>query len=213
MSSKWQKVPKIELHRHLEGSIRFSTLHELAEDLQGKGEEEAKAMSLVTSPSSGLAAVLESFWRGQKIMNTPENIERITFEACEDAALDGITILELRYQPSFIQIDHPHLSFNVIHKAILSGVKRAEEKYPKLCVGLIGIIGRNLPIEVAQETTEFILENKDTFIGADLANVELGNDCKNFAIYFKKLKDAGLKITSIPYIFSCIISMLFIFFF
>lgn len=195
MSDKWKKVPKIDLHRHLEGCIRYSTVRELSADLQGLSEEEAHEKAIITSPSQGLAKVFETFWISQRILSSTEVIERITFEACEDAALDGIVILELRYQPSFIQIDHPHLSFADIHQAVVAGVKRAEEKYPTLCVGLIGIIGRNLSIEIAKETTDFMIANKDTFVGADLANVEIGNCCVPFAEYFRQLKQAGLGIT------------------
>lgn len=192
---KWVHLPKVELHRHLEGSISFGTLWELSEDLKDLSEEEARKLALTYAPSSGLAAILETFWRGQKLMNTPERIERITYEACRDAAVDGVTILELRYQPSFIQIGHSHLSFAVIHESVVQGVSRAEKDFPRLCVGLIGIIGRNLTKEIAEETTNFILEHRETFVGVDLANVEIGNCCKNFAPMFQRLHEAGVAIT------------------
>jgi adenosine deaminase len=196
LASKWKKLPKIDLHRHLEGSIRYSTVKELSTDLAGLSDAEAYEKSIITSPSCGLAKVFETFWIAQRILSTAEVIERVTFEACEDAANDGVAILELRYQPSFVQIDHPHLSFTEIHKAVLAGVNRAETAFPTLCVGLIGIIGRNLTIEIAKETTDFIIENKDTFIGADLANVEIGNSPVPFAEYFQRIKQAGLGVTS-----------------
>lgn len=192
--SKWQNVPKIELHKHLEGAIRFSTVYELSEELQGLSIEEARHKAMIFSPSTGLEKVFETFWVTQKILKTTEIIERISFEVCEDAVKDGIVILELRYQPSYIQINHLDLTFTQIHQAILAGIKRAQEKY-NICVGLIGIIGRNLTKEVAEQTTTFIIENADTFVGCDLANVELGYDCTIFTEYFRRLKEAGLHVT------------------
>jgi len=194
-AEKWRKVPKIELHCHLEGCIRLKTIQEFTEELQGLSDEELYAKLTITSPAGGLQHIFDTFIWAQKIFSTKEIIERVTFEVCEDAALDGVVILELRYQPSFIQFYHDKLTYDDIHSSILAGIKRAETKYPQLCVGLIGIIGRNLPIDIAKKTTDFMCQNKDTFIGADLANVEIGNDCVPFADFFNQMKSSGLHVT------------------
>ena len=63
--------------------------------------------------------LIQAFW------DSPELIQRLTQEACEDAAKQGTKILELRYAPSFIQINRPELSFEKIHEAIVAGVNSA----------------------------------------------------------------------------------------
>ena len=72
------------------------------------------------------ARAINKFLDTQKLLSTPEILERITFEVCEDAYLkEGIRILELRYAPTFVQLGHD-LSFEQIHEAIVKGDKAAD---------------------------------------------------------------------------------------
>ncbi len=189
-------IPKVELHRHLECSLRPSTLREL---LGGAGLEvptdQAKfdLKYLVTQPMDDLEAVLGKFLATQGVLSTEDVLTRITFEAIEDAYADGIRILELRYAPTFIQLGHEHLSFKQIHAAILRGVAKA--KSIPVAVGLIAIIQRTLSFEEGERVTKFVIENCDSFVGLDLADNEVGFDSKKFAPLFQRAKRAGLHIT------------------
>lgn len=192
-----QKIPKAELHRHLELCVRPSTIRELAPqfDIHLPDDLTFKSRFLITEPMLDLGAVLGKFLDTQKLWATPEIIERLTFEACEDAfRIDNVHILEMRYAPTFIQHGHENLSFDVIHQAILRGVQRAESKYP-MVVGLICIIQRILPIPTAEEVVNFAISNADTFVGLDLADNEVGFDSKPFAPFFLRAKNKGLGIT------------------
>lgn len=190
-------LPKVELHRHLECSLRPSTLREL---LTASGEsvpEEAAAFSnlyLVTEPMNDLESVLRKFLATQTVLSTEQVLERISFEAVEDAYLEGIRILELRYAPTFVQQGHDDLSFDQIHQAIVRGVTRAEKQFP-VAVGLIAIIQRILPVADGARVTDFVIANRDTFIGLDLADNEVGFDSKPFAPHFARARAAGLHIT------------------
>jgi adenosine deaminase len=175
--------------------VRLSTVVDLTPELHDINDpDEQKKRVLILTPEEGLEAIFEKFWVTQKILATPQVVERVAYEACEDAAQDGVRILELRYQPSFIQLNHPDLTMQEIHDSIVNGCKRAMEMYPWFYVGLIGIIGRNLSMEIAEETCELVIKNRDTFIGMDLANVE-SFDCIPFAPLFKRVKEAGLHVT------------------
>lgn len=189
-------IPKAELHRHLELSLRDSTIKELAPsfgfDLSKEGafEHHFKIME----PVKDLESALHKFLDTQKILATEEILERISYEACEDAFEEGIKILELRYAPTFVALDHPNLSFQTIHNAFVRGAERAEKDFP-MAVGFIGTLQRILPVETNLNVVNFIIKNKETFIGIDLADNEVGFDPAPFAPCFEKAKASGLKIT------------------
>lgn len=192
-----QRLPKVELHRHLELCVRAATIYELAPQfgISLPDERAFRQRFLITEPMNDLGAVLNKFLDTQKLWASEELIERLTFEACEDAfKIDNIRILELRYAPTFVRMGHEHLSFEHIHRAILRGVARAEAEYP-MAVGLICIIQRILPVDEAEAVTNFAIENSGSFVGLDLADNEVGFDSKPFAPFFLRAKNAGLGIT------------------
>ncbi len=190
-------LPKVELHRHLECSIRPSTLRELLKLAGFDVPADPKAFSnlyLVTEPMDDLESVLRKFLATQKVLSTEKILERIAYEAVEDAFNEGIRILELRYAPTFVQQGHENLSFDQIHQAFCRGLDRARKQFP-VAVGLIAIIQRILPVSEGKRVTDFVIANRDTFIGIDLADNEVGFDSKPFAPLFEKARAAGVHVT------------------
>lgn len=191
------KIPKAELHRHLELCVREASIRELAPRFHIDLPNEAafKERFIIDQPMHDLGSVLSKFLDTQKLWATEELIERLTFEACEDAyKIDNVRILELRYAPTFIRQGHEDLSFEQIHSAVLAGVARAEKRYP-IAVGLICVIQRILPVKDAEAVTDFAIAHKGTFVGLDLADNEVGFDSKPFAPFFQRAREAGLGIT------------------
>ncbi len=191
------QMPKAELHRHLELCMRPSTIRELAPQFGIDLPDDQAFLNrfVILEPMQDLGAVLNKFLDTQKLLASEEILERLAFEACEDAFKnENIHWLELRYAPTFIQQGHEHLSFEKIHQAICRGVEAAKKAYP-MRVGLICILQRILPLDVTERVTNFVLEQADSFVGIDLADNEVGFDCKPFAPFFAKAKAAGLKIT------------------
>jgi adenosine deaminase len=191
-----RRMPKVELHRHLECSLRHATLRELAPAAGievPNSEAEFKRQLLVTEPMRDLESVLRKFLATQQVLSSEEILTRITFEAIEDAWRDGIRILELRYAPTFIRQGHEHLSFEKIHEAILKGAAIAQ--HLPIAVGFISIIQRILPIETAREVMDFTIAHKQEFVGVDLADNEVGFDLDSFAPLFQRARSSGLKVT------------------
>lgn len=191
------ELPKVELHRHLELAVRHSTIRELAPmaGFQIQSEADFRSKFLITEPMSDLGSVLNKFLDTQKLLSTEDILERVAFEACEDAyKLEGIRILELRYAPTFVQMGHPELTFEKIHEAFLRGAERAEREFP-IAVGFIAIIQRILPVSVAERVVDFVIAHRSGFVGLDLADNEEGFDSKPFAPHFLRAKRAGLKVT------------------
>ena len=191
-------LPKVELHRHLELSFRHTTLRELAlEAGMPLPDDEAFARQfLITSPMQDLACVLNKFLSVQKLLTNQQALERITYEAIADAANEGIKIFELRYSPTFIQGEQEEgsLSFEQIHQAICRGQERAEKDFA-IATGLICIIQRTLSVAQAEEVANFAIAHKNTFVGLDLADNEVGFDSKPFAPLFQRARQEGLGIT------------------
>ncbi|MFN8846028.1 MAG: adenosine deaminase [Bdellovibrionales bacterium] len=195
--SQIRSLPKIDLHRHLDCSLRWSTVVEVAQDLKMElPQPPAKARSsfLITEPMANLEAVLNKFLNTQKVLASDEILERLAFEACEDAFNDNVLLLELRFAPTFILDGHPHLSPEKIISAFRKGLNRAEKTYG-LSAGLIGILQRIKPIEQSQTTMDFFCDMKSEFIGVDLADNEEGFDPAPFASLFQKAKKSGLRVT------------------
>lgn len=192
-----REVFKVELHRHLDCSVRWSTLVELA-PLVGielpEDSRQRREKFLITQPMQDLESVLKKFLNTQKVLASEEILERIAYEACEDAYNDGIRLLELRYAPTFITEGHGHLSFEKIHRAFVKGTQRAEKKW-ELGVGLIAIIQRTKNLATAASVIDFVIDHKDSFVGVDLADNESACDPKTFIAPFDKAKAAGLHIT------------------
>lgn len=190
-------IHKVELHRHLDCSVRWSTLIELAPQVGISLQPLAQAQKdqfLITGPMKDLGSVLNKFLNAQKVLASEEILTRIAFEACEDAFNDGVRLLELRYAPTFINDGHQNLSFEKIHKSLAAGIDLAKKKFP-LAVGLICIVQRVKSFEIAKEVVDFAIDHKGSFVALDLADNEEGFDPKNFAPLFQKAKKAGLEIT------------------
>lgn len=191
-----KNIPKIELHRHLDCSWRYSTLVELARSMKlidSADFKEVEEKLLVTEPMNDLETVLKKFTRAQKLLKNEDVLTRLTYETLEDAYNDGIRLIELRYSLNFIQ-EACGLSFDKIHGALLKGIEQAQKKYP-IATGLISIFQRPQPKEQLQKILDFTLQNKDLFIGADLADNESAADPNDFKWIFDRLHEAGMPIT------------------
>ncbi len=194
--SRWASLPKVDLHRHLDCSIRPQTLRELlvAAGVSVPIEQAAfDAHYLVKEPMTDLGSVLRKFSAAQKALSSEAILTRVTRECIEDAALEGIRILELRYAPTFIQDGHEHLSFEQIHRAIVAGVQAS--RHLPVAVGLIAIVQRVKTVSVGQSVIDFAIEHRETFVGVDLADNEEGFEPKPFEAMFQKARSNGLHVT------------------
>ncbi len=191
-----KNISKIELHRHLDCSWRYSTLVELAMEykiIDSTYFKEVESKLLVTQPMDDLETVLKKFTNAQKLLKNEAVLTRLTFETLEDAYNDGVGILELRYSLNFIQ-EACGLSYEKIHAALLKGIELAQKKYP-IATGLIIIFQRNQPKDQLKKILDFTIQNKSIFIGADLADNESAADPNDFKWIFDRLHEAGIPIT------------------
>ncbi|MFN7686012.1 MAG: adenosine deaminase [Oligoflexia bacterium] len=186
---------QIELHRHLDVSLRLSTLHELAVERGLIGQStslDAFAKDIVIrKPMTDLNSVLASFSICQQVLDRFEVLERVAFEACQDVMDEGTTQVELRFSPSFVgQLSK--ISWDEQLDAFEAGIARygktpaaAQNRFK---AGLICIISRDFGVDTAQKVVDFFLKNQDRFLGIDLAGPEADFENRLFEAPFKRLR-------------------------
>src|SRR6185436_12514323 len=125
-----RKLPKTDLHVHLDGSLRLSTLIELARErkIPLPSETESGLNELVfRSHYRNLQEYLEGFRYTVAVMNDPEALERVAFELCEDAWNEGVCYIEPRFAPQL----HVRPGFEMadVVRAVDRGLRRAVTRF------------------------------------------------------------------------------------
>jgi adenosine deaminase len=99
--SQIERLPKTDLHVHLDGSLRLSTMLELAEEQKislPADTPEALAKALHCGQNAGsLVDYLKAFDTTLKVLQTEDALYRVAYELSEDAAAENIRYLEVRY--------------------------------------------------------------------------------------------------------------------
>ena len=195
-SSKLRQLPKAELHCHLDGSVRPSTLLELGREARvqmPKHTPEELAVFMRVDDARTLEDYLRRFDVTVSVMQTEEALERIAYELAEDAAEDGVRYIEIRNAP-ILNVVHGLTVVQAI-EAPLRGLRRAEKDF--------GIIGRFIvcalrhftpedSLEMAQLAVEFKNEGVVAF---DLAGGEKGNPAARHVAAFRYAREHDLAVT------------------
>ena len=203
--SSFRNLPKVELHRHLDGSIRQQTIIDISRhhklDIDVSDPIALKKRSTVTEPMQDLAEVLQAFDTIQKVSCSYEAIKRIAFENVEDAYYDGIKLSELRFSPAFIALGKD-IGNDEIIEGVVDGVAEGMDKYD-IQVGLIAIVSRTLDYEANKQGTidaiRYARSSKhrmaDRIVGFDLADLENTTQPEDFEELVKLAREADLGVT------------------
>jgi len=169
-----QKIPKAELHCHLDGSLRVSTIIDIAQKnnihIPSFDENELRSILTVGDNIGSLEEYLERFKITLSVMQTPELLERTAYELAEDCWNDGVRYLEARYSP----ILHTELGMTLSEAvdAVIAGLKRAENDFG-IITGVIICGIRNISPEVSLKLADLTVQYKNKgVVGFDLAGAE-----------------------------------------
>src|SRR6187431_3589638 len=127
----FKALPKTDLHVHLDGSLRLETILELAKaekvELPANDIEGLRAAIGCGRNFGSLVEYLRGFDITLRVMQTEESLERIAFELAEDAHLENVRYMEVRYAPML----HTRLGLKLtkVVEAVLAGLGRARETY------------------------------------------------------------------------------------
>lgn len=191
------KLPKIELHCHLDGSVRPETVIELAEgvgiDLPSKDLSTVKALLTAPESCTSLDDYLKCFDIPIAIMQTRKNLERVAYELMEDAAKDNIKYIEMRYAPLLHMAKG--LTAEEVIESVLSGIEKAEKDYD-IKGNLILSILRFMPVETAYD----VIEAGKHYLGKGVVAVDVAaNENDSFAPRYvqpmKLAREYGYRIT------------------
>lgn len=190
-------LPKIDLHCHLDGSLRPQTVIDLAAEqnieLPSNSADVIKEMMIAPETCPNLQEYLDRFELPIKVMQTAEGIERISFELFEDAAKENVKYLEVRFAP------HLHIQQGLSHEQIIEsavkGMKRAEALYDIKGNYILSAV-KFLP----SDTIPPMLDAGEKFLGNgvvafDLAGSELDNFAHDYVTYAQYARDKGYRIT------------------
>jgi adenosine deaminase len=188
---------KMDLHRHLDGNIRLSTILDLGRKhgvpLPSFDEEELRPHVQITEPAPGLMAFIEKFRWSVGVLCDLEACRRIAFENVEDARREGLDYVELRFSPWFMSMAHG-LDPRGVVEAVIQGVDEGREKFG-VRTELIGILSRTYGEDICWQELEVLLAHRDDLIAIDLAGDEAGFPAPLFKRHFARVRDAGLHVT------------------
>ncbi len=189
-------MPKIELHCHLDGSIRPSTLFELAVSLGITNKTTLESFSpliRVSNDCSSLVDYLKCFDMPIEVMQRKESLRRIARELIEDVAKTNVKYIEVRFAP------HLHTNKGLTFEQVISSVLEGLEEGKTLTgtrYNLILCCMRHMPLSTSMEVVELGLP----FLGNGVVAIDLAGDEAHFppnihAAAFQKAKALGYHIT------------------
>jgi len=190
-------LPLIDLHRHLEGNVRPSTVFDLRRKhgipLPVADPEDFRAYVQVAGPQPGLLAFFEKFdWITGSLADY-DACYRIAYENLEDARAEGIDYLELRFSPGFMARAHG-LDPSAVTKAVVAGAE-AGSRDTGVQLGLIGIISRTFGPDAGRLELEALLTQREHIVALDLAGDEIHFPAELFVDHFRRARDAGWHTT------------------
>ena len=191
-----RRLPKAELHCHLDGSLRPQTMLDLARDM-GVTMPALDARSLgeymIVHSARNLEEYLERFDVTLSVMQTESALERIAYELAEDAARDGVRYIEVRYAPVLNQ--RRGLTLEQTVEAPLRGLARAEREHG-VRGRLIICALRALPPATSRELAELAVAYRHRgVVGFDLAGGEAGHPARLHAHAFEFARSHDLACT------------------
>ncbi len=197
--STYATLPKVELHRHLEGAVRLTTLLGVAAEYgvtlpESRPEALRRYVQVVPNDPHTSAHFLSKFAVLRRFFVSEAVIRRIVAEAIEDAARDNICYMELRFTPKALA-RLMNYSFAQVVGWVCEAAEAAQAKHD-IQVRLIIAINRHESVHDAEESLAAALAHQDRgVVGIDLCGQEKGFPATPFLAVFKAAREAGLGVT------------------
>jgi adenosine deaminase len=191
-------LPKIDLHRHLEGSIRISTLTDLVQsegiDLPADRASLRRIVQVCQDDPKTSENFLSKFKYIRDFYRSPEIIQRIVRETIIDAAEDKVIYLELQFTPFALAQSKDFPLPEVVDWVIDSALQTADQV--GIGVGLIASFNRHESMQIAEQVVEVAIDRVGKgIVGLGLSGNEVDFPAEPFVGLFRAAQNAGLEIT------------------
>jgi len=196
--STYRALPKVELHRHLEGSLRLDTMLDIAKQHGITIPADVLRLSTLVQVQEQDKYTFQNFLSKFNTLRlfyrSPDAIHRITREAIEDAARDNVKYLELRFTPVALSRAE-RFPLHDVTNWVIASTKEAAGKN-NITVKLIASVNRHESAEIAEQVAWLAADHRDDgIIALDLAGNEAEFPTQPFYGIFKEAKQAGLHVT------------------
>src|SRR5262245_34016413 len=193
-----QRLPKTDLHCHLDGSLRLDTVIELARKhaikLPTFDRGELGNLLAAGDHVASLDDYLRAFDVTLAVMQTEESLERCAYELAEDAWRENVRYIEVRYSP--LLHTRQGLRPAQVVEAVLRGLRMAKRELG-IRYGLILCAIRSLGPESSLRIAELCIAFKNRgVVGFDLAGSEVNNPAKLHKHAFQLVCDNNINCTA-----------------
>ncbi|MBL8305580.1 MAG: adenosine deaminase [Rubrivivax sp.] len=188
-----RRMPKAELHIHIEGSLEPELIFQLAQrngvTLPYASVEALRAAYAFTD----LQSFLDIYYAGASVLLQEADFHDMAWAYFQRAAADRVVHAELFFDPQ------THTERGVDIGVVIRGLRRAGERAQAelgLSSALILCFLRHLSEEAAFATLEQALPYREHFIGVGLDSSEKGHPPEKFARVFARCRELGLRVVA-----------------
>jgi adenosine deaminase len=187
-----QRLPKAELHVHLEGTLEPEHIFSLAQRNGIELEYETPQQVIDAYDFHDLPSFLKIYYAAMDVLRTEDDFYELTMAYFRRAAAQHVIYVEPFFDPQ------AHTSRGIAFDTVINGIARAQEDAArKLGVksNLIMCFLRDMSASSAAEHLDMARPHLDKLIGVGLDSDEEDNPPSKFAEVFARARDMGLKLT------------------
>ena len=196
-ASLLQRLPKVELHCHLDGSLRIPTIIDLANqdkiNIPTSNPDQLSKLLTIGKKRGSLEEYIKRFDITLSVMQTPQALERTSYELIEDVSKENVRYIEVRYSPILHTEKGMTISDSV--DAVRAGLKRGEKDFGvKSGIIVCGI--RNISSEASLKLADLTVRYKNKgVVGFDLAGAEENYPAKDHREAFYMILNNNINAT------------------
>ncbi|MFC1744554.1 adenosine deaminase [Candidatus Riflebacteria bacterium] len=217
------KLPKTDLHCHLDGSLRLETVIDLIREEGIPYPIDAEYLqsilvkdNMIFAKDKSLEEYLKAFSITCSVLQTKCSLERVAFELAEDAAKENVRYLEVRFAP--ILHTNKGMKLKEVTNAVIDGLTLAEKKFNITCGVIICALRHYVPCAIqdnllrsmphaspeeasvvmaiqSSKHTAYMARNNPKIVGFDLAGGEYGNPATRYMKAFASPREHCIPIT------------------